>query len=995
MSVDTAIAYIRAGQLDLAAVTLRRHLQQDPEDVPSNQLLGKLLFQGGQRAEGLSFLCRALGSAPADPELNFELGVMLLAQEAWTDAVRHFKVTLAQQPNHADCQFNLAWALRRQGKDEEAVDTLRRLLDQHPQFGQAWFNLGNILGETGNSTEAAVAYQNALAVMPGHPGVLTNLGALHQREGRLDQSVEACRAALAADPDMIAAGSTLGSALTAQGRLDEAIAVYAAMLIRHPNNPLLLHNQAVACKQMGRSAEAVALLDRALTLAPDMAEAWNILGAIRLDRDEVPQAEEALRRAIALRPDFVDAHNNLGKLLSQCGDNAGAMACFRHALAINPDNAAIHSNMLFEMLHIPEMSAKALFLEHRVFGLRQEAIAPREVLPAPQLTEDGRLRIGYVSPDFCEHAVMMFFEPVLQSHDRSRFEIFCYHTGTRVDAVTRRIMTLADHWRSLAGLPAAAASARIVADGIHILIDLAGHSAMNGLAIFARKPGHIQASWLGYPATTGLSRMDYRLTDPGCDAPRNDAFHTETLDFLPTAAAFRVQDLAPAIVSPPMLRRGHPRFGMFNRLAKTNRRTLDTWAKLLREEPTADLLMVIPGGDKTNLHARIHEQFSRRGIAADRILISGRVALEQFLELLTEVDVALDPFPYCGGTTSILTAWMGVPLICLAGVSAASSPSALLMESLGWESLVAHDSDGYIANARALVSDLPRQMEFRATIRERMQGLQLFTEAGITANLEAKYLEWWDGLLQDTARRAIRAALPLPQIGQYDDSDAGVVLSVRPDLADAASDRKGHVVKHHGLVDATNEQALFGAPVLEFAQGASLSIAMGEDADFGSEDFTIECWVRLTELPDQDHHILLIGRYINWNERANAWGIFIGRHGHCYGWVTGSGLAMPDHDWVLIDPEDSVIPVGHWTHVALVRAGDRLALFVNGKGFSQALPAGFSLFDSSLPITIGANADRDVHYFLHTTFVSGPRLTRGAARYGADFDPAIAARYTP
>lgn len=989
MILDAAISHIQNGRLDLAAASLRDHLARHPDDAPSNRLLGKLLFQTGQQALGLTHLRRALGSVPADPEMNYELGVMLLTQDDCAEAASHFSRTLSQQPDHPDASFNLAWALRRQGKPRDAVAALRRLLDRHPQFGEAWFNLGNILGELGESAEAAEAYQRALALMPGHAGILTNLGALHLREGRLDQAVETCRAALAADPDMVAAASTLGNALAAQGNPDAAIEIHAAMLRRHPGNALLLHNQALARKQAGNSAEAIALLLQALAAAPDMAEAWNSLGAVLLDRDDIPEAEQALRQAVAIRPDFADSHNNLGKLLSQCGRNVEAAASFRRALDIEPGNATIHSNLLFMLLHMPDVSAQALFQEHRAFGLRQEAAAPTEVLPPPRA--DDILRIGYVSPDFCEHAVMLFFEPVLQSHDRSRFEIYCYHTGTQVDSVTQRVMEHADHWRSLAGLPPAAAAARIVADGIHILVDLAGHSACNGLPIFARKPAHVQATWLGYPATSGLSRMDYRLTDPGCDPGRNEGFHTEKLEFLSTASAFRPQDLAPAIAPPPMLRRGHPRFGMLNRLAKSNEDTFEAWGRLLREEPTADLLMIMPGGEKPSQRAHIHDQFARHGIAADRIIIHGRMPLDKFLALITDVDVALDPFPYGGGTTSILTAWMGVPLVCRAGSSAASSPGALLMSAIGWDELVAHDADGYVANARAMVADVARQQDFRATARQRLQGLLLFTETAITANLEAKYREWWDRLLRDTARRTARAALPLP-IRHRDRHDDKVVVAVEPDIATAVRDRKGHVIKRHGEVEPTAEPALFDAPVLEFAPGASLTVLAGDDAGLGAEDFTVESWVWLTTLPEEIQPALLMGRFALPDEQVNAWGMFIGPGGHAFGWVTGSGFAKRDHLFMPTDfmptDTDCIVPAGCWNHVAMVRSGDQLTFFVNGKGVSQTLPPDLKVFDSTLPITIGANADRAVHFFPHKTFVSGPRLTRGIARYTADFDTA-------
>ncbi|MBC7907761.1 MAG: tetratricopeptide repeat protein [Rhodospirillaceae bacterium] len=766
--MEAVFRLIQAGDLKTAKAELKRQLASHPTDSQRVRLLGKIVFHQGDMAGGIKLLRRACALAPDMADFHYELGVMLLTQGQWNTAAESFRQALTLAPTHIDSLYNYAWVLRQQGQADEAANVLRRLLKDQPGHAQGWFNLANILGEAGDLEGAAQAYENALAAAPNHTGALNNLGDIRHRQGRAEDALQCYARALAVDPDLTASANNMGNALTALGRADEAVPVYETMLARHPGDAKLLYNLALALVELRHLDAAAQRLEQTVAAAPHMAEAWNALGSIQMGRDEPAAAERALSRALALRPEFADAYSNLGKLHSLSGRTHEGCDCFRHALALEPDNAAIHSNYLFLLRHMPEVEPEQVFEEHRRFGERQEALATELAKPEISKLTDGyrRLRIGYVSPDFCQHAVMMLFLPVLERHDHQNFEIFCYHTSTRVDAVTRRVAELADQWRPIAHLSADAAATLIRNDGIDILIDLAGHSARNGLPIFARKPAYLQATWLGYPGTTGLTRMDYRMTDGGADWPpgRNDRFYTEGLVFLKIAAVFRPPPHAPAVQPLPMLTGIKPRLGAFNKVTKLNDRVIAVWSRILQRVPNAELFMVMPGGEQPSVAEDMRQRFARHGIHGERLVISGLLPLDRFMDLVASVDLALDPFPYCGGSTSMITLWLGVAMISRHGEDAASSTGHRLLNGLGLGELAAPDDDAYVSIACELIADPARLSRLRTGLRPLLQASPLLDEDALVKDVERNYRGWWLGMCaaRDRSRTAALAPQAIP-----------------------------------------------------------------------------------------------------------------------------------------------------------------------------------------------------------------------------------------
>ena len=395
------------------------------------------------------------------------------------------------------------------------------------------------------------------------------------------------------------------------------------------------------------------------------------------------------------------------------------------------------------------VSAETVAAEHRRAGAALMALAPNSpALPFANPRDPGRrLRVGYVSPDFRRHSVSYFLEPLLAAHDRAGFEIFCYAEVIQPDEVTARLQRHADHWLITAGMPDDALAARIRADGIDILIDLAGHTAGNRLPLFARRPAPIQATWLGYPNTTGLPAIDYRLADAISDPPGwGDALASETLLRLPGGfLCFGPPVHAPPPGVPPCLAAGAVTFGSFNNPAKISLPTIESWSAILKRLPDARLLLKSRQLVDAMTWVLLRTRFAERGIPANRVDMLGFQAdTVSHLEVYHRVDIALDPFPYNGATTTCEALWMGVPVVTLAGDRHAARVGASLLSRVGLDGLIAASRDEYVERAVDLAGDRERLAALRSTLRPDMAASSLCDATAFARGVEAAYRGIWE-----------------------------------------------------------------------------------------------------------------------------------------------------------------------------------------------------------------------------------------------------------
>jgi predicted O-linked N-acetylglucosamine transferase (SPINDLY family) len=488
---------------------------------------------------------------------------------------------------------------------------------------------------------------------------------------------------------------------------------------------------------------AIAALGRAVALDPNLAEPHNNLGNALKESGRLDEAIAAFGRAIALGPHLAEPHHNLGGVFREQGRLDDALACFRTAVALRPDEKAAASSLLYTLHSHPDYDAQALLAEHRRWAGRHAAPLAAEIRPHANDRTPGRaLRIGYASPDFRAHPVGHMLLGLFAHHDHAQFQVIAYSDVRRPDALTHELKPLADTWHDTAGLGDAQLADCIRADRIDILVDLALHTAGNRMLVFARKPAPVQVTMLGLPATTGLATIDYRLTDPYLDPPGiTDADYIEQSIRLPHCFwLFPPPHEAPPVGALPALSNGFVTFGCLNQHIKVTRPALELWIQILQALPASRLvLQSLPG---THLDA-IRARFAAEGIAGARLDFVPRAGRIAYFCRYLEFDLALDPFPYNGHTSTLDALWMGVPVITLAGRTAVGRGGASILSNAGLTEFITRTPEQYVATAVAWGTDLPRLAQLRAELRQRVRTSPLIDGRQYAADVEAAFRRMW------------------------------------------------------------------------------------------------------------------------------------------------------------------------------------------------------------------------------------------------------------
>ncbi len=713
---------------------------------PSRKEKALALFQAGQFAQARALYEKICEVDAGDADSWLMLGVVCSQLGDITKAESCFRKVIEARPSDIRAHYNLAAALKLQGRLEGAAASYRETLRINPEFVEAHNGLGLLELASGKLQEAIISFRAAIRIKPAFAEAHYNLGtALHQ-QGNLAEAEGCYRAALAVNPNHAEAYHNLGLVLYAQERAEEAVTNYQAALRLKPNLAEAWLNLGLAWYDMGKLGEAAAHYQQALRIRPDYAEAHNNLGLVQAEQNRPAQAMASYREALRLRPDYAEAHNNLGFVHDNLNDLDEAIACYRNALRCKPGLEATHRRILFLTNYMNGLSPEEIFQEHRRWGEAYNGL-----VNSPRFTQDPdparRLRVGYVSPDFCAHSVSFFFEPILAERDPQSVEIFCYAelAESKYDAVTARLQAASDHWYNTCGKSDLEVTEKIRADGIDILVDLAGHTAGNRLGAFAHKPAPVQISYLGYPNTTGLSAMDYRLTDAWADPPGHEAYYLEELIRLPEGfLCYSPPENCPAVVSPPVESVGYVTFGSFNNLKKVTPEVIACWSEILRAVPDARLILKNRAMHETEMRERYYALFARHGVERSRIELLGWLPTRaDHFASYSRVDIALDSFPYNGTTTTCEALWMGVPVLTLAGDRHATRVGTSLLQCIGLAELVARDPEDYVKRAVRLANDLKWLAEIRSGLRERMRTSTLCDGKTFARKLETVYRGLW------------------------------------------------------------------------------------------------------------------------------------------------------------------------------------------------------------------------------------------------------------
>jgi protein O-GlcNAc transferase len=628
-------------------------------------------------------------SAPSNAtpaETLFRQGVESHRAGRLDEAERLYRQVLALDPGHAMALAHIGLIAQAAGNADAAEALLKRACELQPKLAEAHFHLGNLLRARRRLAEAERCYRTALDCVPGYLEAHNNLGYVLIELGRAEDAAACFRRALAIDPAYEGALTNLGNLL----------------------------------REQGKPGDALAHLRAAAALKPDSGPAQNNLGNAYKDLGQLDDAIATYRRAIELAPNSAEMHSNLGIVLQKLGDAAGAIASFRQALALRPHSANAYRNLLSALLFDPQTSPAELFAEHQRFGaafLRPRGEAGWSNSPDPE----RRLRIGFVSSDFHDHPVARNLMPILEHLDRSAFEIFLYSANPTGDGITAQIQGMADCWRQIASDRDEAAAARIRADGIDILFLLAGRFDRNRPLIATYRPAPIQVS-LFDAATSGLESIDYLLSDRTMTPRQTAAQFAERVFCLPHFYVHPPLVAAPPVEALPYRQNGYVTFGSCNKPSKLNDTVLRTWAELLRRVPDSRLLLkyrnqfVSPA-----VQARVTTAMAAAGVDPARVQMSGETeSFARHLRSYNAIDIALDPFPFTGSTTTFEALWMGVPVVTWAGATFMSRWTAAMLHALALDDFVAHSRDEYISLAARLAGDPSAPKTLRSGLRTRV-----------------------------------------------------------------------------------------------------------------------------------------------------------------------------------------------------------------------------------------------------------------------------------
>lgn len=538
--------------------------------------------------------------------------------------------------------------------------------------------------------------------------------------------------------------SNLGNLLNDHGRYLEAESSILRAIKLSPDNAQAYCNYGCNLKDQGRFSEAEDSFKRALTMKPDFAEVHYNLGSIFQEQEQFDLAISSYKRALEIKPEYVNAFNNLGSCLMGKGCLSEAESCFRQALSLNPDFSKAHSNLLFCNCHQENISAVELAAEHRQYGEHIEASLKKDWPQHSNGRERDRcLHIGFVSADLRYHAISNYIEPVFRQLAASPdLALHAYYTFGAEDGTSQRLKSYMKTWHSVARSSDAELAEMIFNDGIDILIDLSGHTALNRLPVFARKPAPLQVSWIGYPGTTGLSTMDYYLTDLFfTPSGQFDGQFTEKLAYLPVAAPFIPLEDAPPVDVLPYSINGYVTFGSFNRPDKLGPEVVAVWSQLLRSLPTARMVLgAIPQDFNTET---LIELFDRYGVARERLCFHNRCSMKDYLALYNAVDICLDTFPYNGGTTTNHGLWMGVPTLTLAGSTVPSRVGAAVLGHQGLEDFIASDASDFVLKGIAVAGMIPELGTLRADLRNRCENAPSRQSGVVAAGVERALRIMW------------------------------------------------------------------------------------------------------------------------------------------------------------------------------------------------------------------------------------------------------------
>ncbi len=689
----------------------------------------------------------ATGGGDSAQQAAFQLSQQLLARGRDQEAAAVCEQLLRSNPDYAKAWCALGAARRRLAQMEAAREAYERAIALEPGYAQAWCNLGEWWMVKGEFEAALDQFDQALKLDARLLEALNNRSAVLYELGRFKDAEADAKAAIELYPDVAALHVNLGNVLLHTGKSRLAVKSFQKAIECDPACPEAQIGLSTILGESHRRAETLAFFEHEIATKGENAQRLVSLALAQQAKADWAATEASCHKVLKLQPNNAAALITLATCLGNRADHQGSIRLLERALAENPQMPGIRSNIAFDSTYLPDISADELFAYHSDWADHFEKNSGKDDGYSYGQTKqsDRPLRIGYVSGDFGTHPVGFLLRDVIRYHDRKQFHIHCYSMmRNNVDPITAAIREYADSWIDALLMSDDELAEQIHQDRIDILVDLSGHTAYNRLPVFVLKPAPVQATWIGYFHSTGLKSIDYYITDPYTTPPDSGQLFSEIPVWLPHSRfCYATPDYAPDVVPPPVLQAGRITFGCFNRIEKLVDPVIAAWVKILQAVPDSRLLLKAGTLANEDVCNDLRRRFAACGLAGERLELRGPSPHQEMLEQYGEIDIALDPFPFNGGMTTLEALWMGVPVVTLAGHTVVSRQSVSSLSNIGVTELIFDGLDAYIEGAIALAGDAERLTALRREMRGKMKKSPLCQPEQFTQDLEMLYRRMW------------------------------------------------------------------------------------------------------------------------------------------------------------------------------------------------------------------------------------------------------------
>lgn len=680
----------------------------------------------------------------------FQHALTLLREGRFAEMSGICRKIVASAPDHYRAHHGIALGMHRLGQSYEALPHIRTALRINPAYFEAYVNLGGIMRDIGKPEEALENYLHAAELRPDAPIIQYNIANALSDLGRLDEALDHYSRAVGLDPAYVDAYVGRARVLYMMKKYEQACTDYREVLAIRSDHCDAAYNLGTTLAELGQHEEAISCFRMAISLSPGKRDTWLALGnylSTRVDKGDSSGLDEAIscyRKVVSLNPHDGNTRLRLGKMLLTYGKVDDALHEYRQVMEHCSDPCDANSCFLMALQYHPAPMLQDLYEESAHWHRKFAAAVPKLASHRNRRDSDRTLRIGYVSADFHRHPVGFLLMPVLYHHNADRYEVYCYSNKAHSDVFTKRLRSYADNWREIADMSDETVQDMVVADEIDILVDLSGHTSGNRLLLFARKSAPVQATWLGYFFSTGLTEIDYIIMDDTAVLPMEEQWFSERVIRLPdTRFCYEPPPYAPDVAALPALGNGWITFGSFNNLAKVTPQVVRLWARVLRSVPGSRLLIKSVAFENICGRDHILQQFLAEGIAPERLMLRSKSAHIAMLAEYGDMDIALDPFPFNGGITSCEALWMGVPVLTLTGDRPIARQTTGFLRTIGLTDFIARTENEYCALACRWAGDIHELAMIRRGLRRLMTNSLLCNGKRFTDNLEHAYREMW------------------------------------------------------------------------------------------------------------------------------------------------------------------------------------------------------------------------------------------------------------